>query len=229
MPIRKTPLISGEYYHVFNRGVDKRVIFTSQEELLFFFKRLHDLNSSDTSIAIKNARRKTLYNNERAGLAQNENNKKDELVSIVAYCLLPNHFHLLLRQKTDDGIAKFMQRIGSSYVQFFNKTHQRTGALFQGRFKAKHLGGEYGLPTLASYVNLNYKHHKIDPQVSLVKSSIFEYLKQEDGVYICDTQEVTNVLAELGGEAQYKAYAKDASIVFAKNKGIILTEGDFEF
>lgn len=215
MSIRKTPFTNGEYYHVFNRGVDKRDIFTTQDELYFFLNRLLVLNNMNTSYASSYIRNKS----KNVLLEHN-----DQLVKIVAYCLLPNHFHLVLKQIQDNGISKFMQRLGSSYVTLFNEKHKRSGALFQGRFKAKHIEGEYGLPILSSYVNLNFKHHQINPKKQLVKSSIFEYLKTELGEYICDKNEVKDIINETGGLDMYKSFARQASIQFANNKNIKLTD-----
>jgi len=136
---------------------------------------------------------------------------------------------LLLRQVSDEGISRFMQKLCTSYAKFFNKKYKRNGSLFQGRFKANHLNGEYALPTLASYVNLNYKHHKIDRQTRMVKSSIFEYLDMEMGRRICSENEINNILNEVGGLEEYKKYATNASISFADNKNINLENEDFSF
>jgi len=122
-----------------------------------------------------------------------------------------------------------MQRLGTSYTMFFNQQEKRSGSLFQGKFKATHLSGEYALPTVSAYVNLNHKHHGIDPGKNLVKSSIFEYLDQEAGVSICNPSEIQNIIAESGGLPDYKSYIKQASITFADNKGYSLSIDDFEF
>ncbi|CAC9434910.1 hypothetical protein BHECKSOX2_542 [Bathymodiolus heckerae thiotrophic gill symbiont] len=207
MPRRDIEFVTNEYYHVFNRGIDKRDIFMDKNDLYFFFKRLNDLNRVNHSDAYKHSRnRKDVEINE------------DKLVEIVAYCLLPNHFHLLLKQKNDKGISKFMHRLGASYVNFFNKKYKRAGGLFQSRFKAKHLSGEYALPIVASYVNLNYKHHHINPKENLVKSSVFEYFGNELGDRICSADEINGVIAEIGSLDDYQDFAKNASQVFIDNK-----------
>jgi hypothetical protein len=82
MTIRKVPLTKGEYYHVFNRGVDKRDIFTNKDELYLFFNRLNDLNTTNISNALRMKRKK--------GKEVLDDNEK--LVSIIAYCLLPTIF-----------------------------------------------------------------------------------------------------------------------------------------
>jgi REP element-mobilizing transposase RayT len=206
---------------VFNRGVDKRSIFTTQAQQYFFFRRLFLLNSTNTSKIIANQRSKR---KDKEIVASG-----DQLVSIVAYCLLPNHFHLLLRQNVDQGISKFMQRLGTSYTKFFNQEESRSGSLFQGKFKATHLSGNFALPTVSAYVNLNYKHHKIDPKNQLVKTSLFEYFNNELSDSICDQSEVNAIIAESGGLEDYKSFIKNASISFANNKGNIINMNDFEF
>ena len=116
MGTRKISLTNGEYYHVFNRGVDKRVIFTKKEYLYYFFRSIALLNTTVQSTG-QSLTRKNLVNKESG-----------RLVSVVAYALLPNHFHLLLKQEVDNGIVKFMQKLGTSYTMFFNKQEKRSGA-----------------------------------------------------------------------------------------------------
>ena len=217
MSSRKIPLTNGEYYHVFNRGVDKRLIYSNKEQLYYFFKSLYLLNTTDQSSG-QSLTRKNLVSEDNV-----------ELVSIVAYALLPNHFHLLLKQEVDDGIAKFMQKLGTSYTMFFNKQENRSGALFQGKFKANHLSGDFALPVLSAYVNLNYKHHKINPNKQLIKTSLFEYFDEELGDRICSQTEIDAIIAESGGLSDYKNMIKQASMSFANNKGATLSFDDFEF
>jgi putative transposase len=174
MGIRKISFRNNYYYHIYNRGVDKRNIFVEKGDLIYFTNRLLDLNTHNVSNLI-NMQRRNLD-----GVAI-ENNSDDKLVSIVSYCLLPNHFHLLLKQEKENGITKFMQRLGTSYTMFFNNKYERTGSLFSGKFKAKMLDKNFSLPTISSYINLNYKYHQINPKENLVKSSIFEFLGKEDG------------------------------------------------
>jgi len=221
MGIRSITFSNDEYYHVFNRGVDKRIIFNTKEQQYFFFRRLFLLNTVNTSKLIANQRSKK---KDKEIVAKGE-----ELVSIVAYCLLPNHFHLLLKQNVDNGISQFMQRLGTSYTKFFNQQEKRSGSLFQGKFKATHLSGDFALPTVSAYVNLNYKHHQIDEKKNLVKSSIFEYLDSEMGDRICNTSEIQNIITETGNLSDYIDYIKQASISFSDNKGNLISMNDFEF
>lgn len=220
MSIRKIAFVEGEYYHVFNRGVDKRTIFENKDDLYYFFRRMIDLNTVDVDSKLKSKR-----------FYQSGNVSKkpdDQLVSIVAYCLLPNHFHLVLKQECEKGISKFMQRLGTSYTVYFNNKHKRTGSLFQGKFKANTIDGEFGLPVLSVYVNLNYAHHNINPKVNFVKSSIFEYLGTELGDLACNQHEISAVIDQIGTIKDYQKFAKNTSKVFGENKGLIIKEIDLD-
>lgn len=221
MGIRNVTFTNGEYYHVFNRGVDKRIIFNNSEQQNFFFKRLKLLNTTDS--------RKYIANKRSRYKEQEIVTDGKELVSIVAYCLLPNHYHLLLKQLADNGISQFMQRLGTSYTMFFNQQEKRSGSLFQGKFKAKYLSGDFALPTLSAYINLNYKHHKIDINKHLVKTSLPEYLDTGFEKGICEQTEINAIIQESDGLDNYKEYIKQASIAFSNNKNIVLSPEDFEF
>jgi len=173
-------------------------------------------------LSIVDLLQKDLKNRARSSLSQTY----AKLVSIIAYCLLPNHFHLVLKQESKDGISKFMQKLGTSYTMYFNTKYKRSGSLFQGKFKANLIGGDFGLPILSVYINLNYIHHRIDPKINLVKSSIFEYLDKELGESICNQEEVESVINEIGTIKDYEKFAKNTSKVFGKNKGLVIKNID---
>jgi REP element-mobilizing transposase RayT len=181
----------------------------NNNDLTYFFNRLLDLNTNENDVLIR-LNRKILG----GGIVDTES---DKLVSVVSYCLLPNHFHLLLKQEQDNGITKFMQRLGTSYTMFFNRKYERNGPLFAGKFKAKLLEGDFALPTISAYINLNYKYHQIDPKENLIKSSIFEFLGTEFGVKLCDNNEIQKILKEIDGN--YTKYLENISQHFITQKG----------
>mgnify|MGYP001591135571 FL=1 len=221
MSIRKIAFVEGQYYHVFNRGVDKRTIFESKDDLDYFYRRLVDLNIDDINPNIK------LKRSRLSGAVTYDIDKK-QLVSIVSYCLLPNHFHLVLKQESEGGISRFMQKLGTSYTMYFNQKYKRSGSLFQGKFKANMIDGEFGLPVLSVYVNLNFIHHRIDPKVNLVKSSVFEYSNKELGVSICNKDEINSVIQEIGTIKEYEEFSKNTSKVFGESKGLIVKDTDLD-
>jgi putative transposase len=206
---RKLKFEKDQYYHIYNRGTDKRDVFMDKGDLYYFFDSLVISNKTSRigdSYNSKNARK-----GEKKSAVQESN-----LVSIVTYCLLPNHFHLILKEETDGGISKFMQKVGNSYTKYFNKKHERSGSLFQGRFKSSLLAFEDSLNKTSNYVNLNYKHHFIDPKNSLVKTSLFEFLGTELGEKICDKNEVDMIVKNSGGIDKFKSYLKKDSKIFTE-------------
>src|ERR1035437_483609 len=125
--MRKQSFAGDEYYHIYNRGVDKRNIFGDKEDIGRFIESICEFNQVEVIGSLKNLRKpKTVPK------ALSE----EALVSIVAYCLNPNHFHFILKQSVDGGISKFMQKLQAGYTYFFNVKNSRTGSLFQGTFKS---------------------------------------------------------------------------------------------
>ena len=220
MSIRKIIFENRIYYHVFNRGVDKKIIFHDEEDMKYFLDRLVDFNNDKP---VGGVMRQSLIKNRKL------RSPASQLVEIVAYCLLPNHFHLLLKQVGDDGIAKLMQRVCTGYAMYYNKKYKRSGALFQGRFKATRLDGRGSLEALSVYVNLNYKHHMIDPKKKIVKSSLGEYLEKNLKHNICSQTEIKKIMGKNNeNEELYIRYAKMQSKHFASNKGNELKEINFD-
>ncbi|MFA4975428.1 MAG: transposase [Candidatus Paceibacterota bacterium] len=77
------------------------------------------------------------------------------MVDVGAYCLMPNHFHILIYEKSDSNISLYMKKLLTAYVMYFNKKYKRTGSLFEGKFKAQHVDSDRYLKYLFSYIDLN--------------------------------------------------------------------------
>ena len=133
------------------------------------------------------------------------NRVSNNLVSFISYCLNPNHYHFILRQESDSGIAKFMHRLGLGYTKYFNEKNNRTGVLFQGKYKAIQVDTNEYLLYLSAYVNLNYKIHKLRNRVS--KSSWYEYLQDNKKFRnsFCDKR---IILSQFKNQNEYKQYAE---------------------
>ncbi len=209
----------GIYYHIFNRGIDKKVIFHDEEDVKYFLDRLIDFNNDKPIGGV----RRQKFHKDKIGRG-----KASTLVEIVAYCLLPNHFHLVLKQVGEEGISKFMQRVCTGYAMYYNKKYKRNGSLFQGKFRAKRLDGIDALYRLSVYVNLNYKHHMINPHKETVVSGLDEYLGTKINKRICSKKEVGKIIDSIGGVMKYKKYAKIHSKIFIENKDIITASITFE-
>ncbi len=149
--MRRIQFVNDYFYHIYNRGTEKRNILLNEVD---YFRFIHDLYEFNNVKATLNLARDIV----RGSTSNNiSNNKKPRelLVEIIAFCLMPNHFHLILRQLKEKGITKFMQKLGTGYTMYFNQKNKRTGALFQGRFKAILVDKDnYFLP-LVNYVHLN--------------------------------------------------------------------------
>jgi putative transposase len=149
MPNR-APFSIDEWYHCYNRGVDKRKIFENCRDYERFLLGMFAGNS-EVPVHISNLKSPYL----RDVLADSSFERGEPLVEIGAYCLMPNHIHLLLREVTEGGIARFMQKLCTGYTMYFNSKRERTGALFAGTFKSKHVPDDRYLKYLASYIHLN--------------------------------------------------------------------------
>ncbi|MFA5792148.1 MAG: transposase [Candidatus Paceibacterota bacterium] len=148
---RKDPFITGEYYHIYNRGIDKRLIFKSRKDYERFIMLLYIGNSNES------LRLDELLNRQHKTFSEIlVLNNGPSLVSIGAWCLMPNHFHMLIRQEVDGGITKFMRKLGVGYSMFFNIKYQRTGSLFGGLFKSKLIGVDDNyMRQLFGYIHIN--------------------------------------------------------------------------
>ncbi len=137
---------TGEYYHIYNRGTEKRKIFESRGDYSRFSVLLYACNTlKPTNLREQGNRITDVIERERG----------ETIVSVGAYCLMPNHFHLLVKEKVENGISRFMQKIQTAYTMYFNEKNQRTGALMQGKFKAVQAIDDRYLKYLISYIHLN--------------------------------------------------------------------------
>lgn len=149
---RKVVFAQNEVYHVFNRGVEKRPTFTDKRELdrgiltLDFYRF--------ANLPLKLSRFLNLSEIERSKLAHTIESL-EKVVEIVCYCIMPNHFHFLLKQKIEGGISVFMANFTNSYTKYFNTKHERVGPLFQGLFKAVHIESDEQLIHVSRYIHLN--------------------------------------------------------------------------
>ena len=143
----------GEFYHVYNRGVEKRKIFCTKTDYERFIALLFLCNSrARVHMADIIPRGLTSWNLQ--GITELFE-RGEELVDIGAYCLMPNHFHLIIREKSEKGLSLFMQKVTTGYTMYFNTLNKRTGALLQGTFKSTHVENDRYLKYLISYLHLN--------------------------------------------------------------------------
>jgi putative transposase len=145
MSLRKVNLVSEEYYHIYNRGNSKQKIFHDNEDYSRFVSLLYACNSINNFRAGTLAKGESLYDFER----------EKRIVSVGTYCLMPNHFHILVTQIEENGISKFLQKVCTAYSMYYNKKYKRVGGLFEGKFKSEHANNDQYLKYLFSYIHLN--------------------------------------------------------------------------
>lgn len=174
----RTPIAEGEFYHVYNRGVEKRNIFSRPEDYDRFLVLLHLCNSTESvHMSVLKRRKKNIFDLFTV-------DRGEQIVAIHAYILMPNHFHLLIQAKRGDAsIGIFMQKFTTAYTMYFNKLNGRVGGLFQGTYKSIHVDSDQYLQYLFAYLHSNsFPLFKIDkPRSDMNKvlnyrySSILDY------------------------------------------------------
>jgi REP element-mobilizing transposase RayT len=152
--MRTTQFAVGELYHIYNRGVDKRSLFTDAYDFWRFIDSVRILNQVELVVNLRAA-----AGGPKASL-KGILPTSAPLVRIHTYCINQNHFHLLLEPLVDDGVQKFMHRIGTAYTNYFNEKYERSGSLFQGPYKAVHVSTNEYFLHLTSYITYNELVHK---------------------------------------------------------------------
>lgn len=151
--MRKVVLATGEIYHVFNRGIEKRPTFIDKREYERAFSSLDFYRFEKPSLGLAQALRLDLE--KRDFFFSQLKTKARELVEIICYCFMPNHFHFLLKQVKEKGIKIFLSNFSNSYTRYFNTKHRRIGPLFQGTFKAVRIEDDDQLKHISRYIHLN--------------------------------------------------------------------------
>lgn len=187
------PLVNGEIYHILNRGVAAQPIFLGKHdyrralESMFYYQNIH--LTQRYSLFLTQARVI------REEVLEKLRKKSEFLVEILAYCLMPNHFHLLLRQVVEGGVSRFLSNFTNSYSRYFNTRYQREGPLLQGKFKAVRVETDNQLLHLSRYIHLNphssYVVKTLDRLVAYPYSSLGEYLGENHNSY-CQKEAILN-------------------------------------
>ena len=183
--------VAGGFYHIYNRGIEKRIIFEDEMDYKTFLKYLKEALSqpSDTSTAsqkeIKRKMIKIANSNLQGGTLQIYTrpviNFFDD-IELIAYCLMPNHFHLLIKQAGQTDIKRFTQSVITRYSMYFNKKYKRVGKLFQGHYKAILVNNENYLLHLTRYIHLNPEEYSDNLEEAY--SSYADYLGKRKTLWV---------------------------------------------
>ncbi len=185
-----------QYYHVYNRGVEKRLIFLDEQDYRVFLGILKKYLSGEN---------------------HNTNNRHkfqrlDEKIQLLAYCLMPNHFHMMLYQISEDGVTQLMRRLCTGYAMYFNDRYKRVGPLFQGTYKACLINKDDYLHHISRYIHLNPQDYQTWSYSSL------DFYKGNKKASWLNTQPVLDLfngdnIAYLDFVKDYEADQKELSVL----------------
>lgn len=145
MPARFTPFVNDQFYHIYNRGAEKKTIFQNKRDYSRFLKTFVYYHFEGPKPKFSNFYKYKLF----------KPNPQKKIVDIICYCLMPNHFHFLVRQLKEGGISEFVAKLTNSYTKYYNTKYDRVGALLQGQFKAVLVESDEQLLHLSRYIHLN--------------------------------------------------------------------------
>lgn len=206
MPGRLVPLVTDQFYHVFNRGIDHRTTFTNANEFKRAITTLEFYSFSTPPLKL--SRFLKLSKEEREKLHERLKTENNKLVEILSFCLMPNHFHFLLKQLQENGISKFLSIFQNSYTRYFNTKNDRDGSLFLDQFKAVLIETDEQLLHVSRYIHLNpltsYIVKDFDSLSKYLWSSLSEYLNQAPE--IC---KLTTVLDFFNSTKEYLKFIED--------------------
>lgn len=157
--------IENGYYHIYTRGVEKRDIFLDKQDCVVFFHYLRLYLASIEELESQNNPGTRIQRFIPLNLSKE--------IDLLSFSLMPNHIHLQIKQYTKDGIIKFMRRILTSYVMYFNKKYQRIGTLFQSTYKAARIESDMYLLHLSRYIHLNPL--KVNSAINFIDFSSYPY------------------------------------------------------
>lgn len=209
-------MVSGGYYHVFNRGVAKQATFVNKSDYERAMLALEYYRF--TNPPLKLSKFKGLSTEDKSKIELELRNRNDQLVDILSFVIMPNHFHFLLKQNVDGGISKYVGQFTNSYTRYFNTKNNRVGPMFQGVFKSVQVESSEQLIHLSRYIHLN-------PYVSSIvkKSELENYPWSSLSFYLGKPNSIIDlgpVLSQFRGKFNYKDfvfnhsdYARELEIV----------------
>lgn len=207
-----------EIVHTLNRGVDKRKIFLNDQDRLRFIHDLFEFNDKEwvesTSYAFRTSRAFT-------DIAKRKRRKRKLLVEVLAFCLMPNHYHLLLQPKSEGSIPAFMKKLNMGYAKYFNEKYERNGTLFEGRYKSVRVSNDTHFIHLLYYIHCNpldlivpewRRREMSDDQKAIEFLASYRWSSHLDYMGKKNFPSVTNrefLLEYFGGEEGYAASFRD--------------------
>jgi len=206
--MRKEELVENEYYHVYNRGVEKRDVFLCNRDYLRFLESIKEFNDTKPVYSLY------LQSELKRRGVLDVGRLRNPLVEIICYCLNPNHFHFILKQVEKNGISEFMKRLGGGYTKYFNYHYKRSGVLFQGKFKSVRIRTNAHLLYLSAYVNRNYFIHSYGDDSNWKFSSLSDYTKRGKS----DVCEIRVILDKFKDKKDYHQFTQENAFYMKEKK-----------
>ncbi len=223
------------YYHIYNRGVERRIIFLDQQDYAVFLNYLKEylLPKDEKSLREQLSNPNTSYKEKAKIIKQLRLNNFYEEITLLAYCLMPNHFHFFIKQKNSQSIDKFMRSFCTRYSMYFNRKYKRVGALYQDIYKAVSIETEEQFIYLSKYIHKQAFVHKSPKLLQQSQQSAsqgptlqgweqpcsyLEYLGKRKTEWI-NPEEVLSYFSKTNPKLTYKAFVEekdDFSVI--KNK-----------
>lgn len=205
MGYRKTVIATNEIYHIYNRGVEKRPIFLNKRDYSRFVKLVNYYQCADYTVRFSHFNR--LKQEEKQRILEKLDKSLNKIVEVLTFCLMPNHFHLLLKQLQDSGISKFMARVTNGYSHYFNTKNKRTGHLFQGNFGAVRVETDEQLVHVSRYIHLNPVTSYLIEIKNLERYGYSSYPEYTLGKRsFCNTSEILSFFKDI---KSYKKFVED--------------------
>lgn len=190
---------TGEIYHVYNRGVAKQVIFHNDHDYRHFLETIAFYLEAEPSLRFSKTDVEA-----RGRILMRE--PEHPLVEVLAYCLMPNHFHFILRQQMEDGVSTLMRRALNSYTRAYNTKYKRIGTAFQGVFSAVHVASDEQFLHLTRYQHLNPYVARLVKRPDEYRWSSYPSYLQQRTTRLCHPN---LALAMVGGAGNYRQFVED--------------------
>ena len=203
--MRNDPLVNGEVYHVYNKSIAGYKIFNNDPEFLRMINVICYYQREKPGLKFSDFIRSADVKNHHFPLRKWESGDREKLVEIIAYCLMPTHLHLILKQLKENGISTFMRKILDSYTRYFNTKHERKGPLWEGKFQNLLVETDEYLLHLTRYIHLNpTTAYLVDKPEDWLSSSYREYLFSTDNSRICKYEDILGIEPK-----DYKEFVED--------------------
>lgn len=195
MASKQAVFANQEIYHIFNRGVEKRTTFEDKKDLDRFTETLAYYRS-EAPPARFSFRKRPILKPKKKGAP---------MVEVLCYCLMPNHFHALVKQLKKGGITSYLSKLTNSYTKYFNTRYKRVGPLFQGTFKAVRIADDEQLIHVSRYIHLNpLTDYIVRDLRKFPFSSYLEYMGEQDG--FCQKEQI---LSHFKNPSAYETFVLD--------------------